>query len=226
VERAFACVFDVDDEPYTAEQLAKGLADFYVIVHTSFSATEQHPRWRVVVPTDRPMSEEEYARTWRFLAMRLEQANVKPHYGASSAAHAWAVPARPAGGFYAAHIFGGSRARIEEALGVIPPQEPLPEPEPTDPTTYDTRLARASKYLARMEPAISGSGGHAATMRAAVAMVRGFALQPSDALALLETEYNPRCQPAWSRWELHHKVRQAHQRGRMAFGALVNRRAA
>jgi hypothetical protein len=133
------------------------------------------------------------------------------------------VPARPPSGYYEARVLGGSLARVEDALDVIPPQEPLPEPERSNPATYEQRLARASKYLARMERAISGSGGHAATMRAAVAMVRGFALPPDDALALLEREYNPRCQPPWSQWELRHKVRQAHARGRMPFGALVDR---
>ena len=56
-------------------------------------------------------------------------------------------------------------------------------------------LERASKYLAKMEAAISGSGGHNACFRAACHLVLGFNLSADDAFALLWNEYNPRCSP-------------------------------
>lgn len=108
---------------------------------------------------------------------------------------------------------------------IVPPTEPLaPLPAwlfPRDvevtnlrasaPVTDDLhrRLVRASAYLTRMDPAIAGSGGHAATWRAVLAMVRGFGLSPDDALALLVADYNPRCKPPWSLRELRHKVQDA-----------------
>lgn len=70
-------------------------------------------------------------------------------------------------------------------------------------------LERASRYLAKMEPSVSGSGGHNACFGAAVAMVRGFALPEDAAYGLLMSEFNPRCAPAWSEREMRHKVRQA-----------------
>ncbi len=70
-------------------------------------------------------------------------------------------------------------------------------------------LHRASLYLEKMNPSISGSGGHGALWQAALAMVRGFELGQDDALHLLATEFNPRCQPKWSECELRHKVAQA-----------------
>jgi hypothetical protein len=74
-----------------------------------------------------------------------------------------------------------------------------------------------------MPGAISGSGGHATTFAAAVKMVRGFGLDPDDALALLVAIHNPLCAPAWSLPELKHKIRQAAQRGRLPFGFLADR---
>ena len=74
-----------------------------------------------------------------------------------------------------------------------------------------------------MPGAISGSQGHATTFRAAVAMVRGFGLEPDDALRLLVEAHNPQCAPPWSLPELRHKVRQATERGRMPFGEIVGR---
>ena len=70
-------------------------------------------------------------------------------------------------------------------------------------------IERASRYLAKMEASISGSGGHNAAFAAAVAMVKGFSLPAEVALRLLAEEYNPRCAPPWNDRELRHKVSQA-----------------
>jgi hypothetical protein len=55
-------------------------------------------------------------------------------------------------------------------------------------------------------------------------MVRGFGLEPDDALALLVEIHNPLCQPEWSLVELRHKVKSAMQRGRVPFGWLAEKR--
>lgn len=73
----------------------------------------------------------------------------------------------------------------------------------------ERRLQRARAYLAKLPAGISGSGGHAATFRAALALVRGFALDRDEALALLVEDFNPRCVPPWSRRDLVHKVESA-----------------
>lgn len=65
---------------------------------------------------------------------------------------------------------------------------------------------RAAAYLDRMPPSISGAGGHNALYAAALAVTHGFGVQPTRALALLETNFNPRCVPAWSTKELAHKI--------------------
>ena len=84
-----------------------------------------------------------------------------------------------------------------------------------------SRIERARLWLARVDPAISGSGGHRATFRAAVGLVRGFELDEETALYLLETEYSPRCKPPWPRSALVHKVRDA-SRARVAPGWLLD----
>ncbi len=224
--RGHALMFDVDDGT-TLAQIGRALDGLYALVHTTFSATEAEPdRYRVIVPLDAPVvTVEEHDRVWRWLASKIEAVGGVPEHSAKSAAQPFAVPARPPTGYYVARVFPGAFAAVDEALTVIPKPEPLPMPEREADDSHDRRLVRASKYLASMDPAISGSGGHAATMRAAVAMLRGFALQPADALRLLVAEYNRRCQPPWTERELAHKCRQAFQRGRMPFGALLERRA-
>lgn len=72
----------------------------------------------------------------------------------------------------------------------------------------DTRLSvieRARKYLDTIPGAVSGSGGHDQTFKAACALVLGFSLTKTEALILM-SEYNRRCEPKWTERELRHKV--------------------
>ena len=90
-------------------------------------------------------------------------------------------------------------------------------PQPDD-------VERARRYVAQMPPAISGQGGHNATLRVACVLVHGFALPPEQAWPLL-CEYNERCEPPWSERELRHKLEEAgrltthrHPRGYLLHG--------
>ena len=65
--------------------------------------------------------------------------------------------------------------------------------------------------MAKVPPAVSGSGGHNATYTAAVGLVHGFGLSEGDALALL-SGWNRSCQPPWTDRELIHKIRDAASR--------------
>lgn len=87
-----------------------------------------------------------------------------------------------------------------------------------------TTLERAALWLAKVPPAVSGSGGHSQTYTAAVGLVHGFGLSDTDAFALL-SDWNRSCQPPWQDRELLHKIRQANEkshskpRGHLAEGS-------
>lgn len=66
-------------------------------------------------------------------------------------------------------------------------------------------VERARKYMLRVEPAVSGQGGHNQAFRAACVLVCDFGLSRSDAKALL-TEWNQTCLPPWSEREIDHKL--------------------
>lgn len=72
----------------------------------------------------------------------------------------------------------------------------------------DAVLDRARKYVAKMPPAMSGSGGHNQTFSVACRLVLGFELGEADALSVMR-EYNARCQPPWTEKELMHKIKSA-----------------
>lgn len=69
-------------------------------------------------------------------------------------------------------------------------------------------VERARRYVGKIGPAISGSGGHTHTLLVAKALVKGFLLPHSDALALLE-EWNHGNTDKWTTGELEHKLRSA-----------------
>jgi len=105
---------------------------------------------------------------------------------------------------------GGEMVPMPEALLAqcrAAPKKPTLMVLSTAPTPSDI-VRRAEAYVARCEPAISGSGGHAQTLSVARALVSGFALQAGDALALL-SDYSARCSPPWSPKELEHKIQSA-----------------
>lgn len=72
-----------------------------------------------------------------------------------------------------------------------------------------TTKDRARAYIAKMPPAVSGSGGHVATFKTAVVLVRGFALDEEVAFGLLSDWNETHCQPKWTASDLRHKVREA-----------------
>jgi hypothetical protein len=182
-------------------------------------------RWRVGLMLSRVLpTVDEHDRVWRAGAALAEAHGLEPDRAARTAAHCFALPARHAGDAYQHVELTGALLDVAAALATFPAPEPLPEPERAERRgSYAHRLDRARAYLEKMPGAISGSGGHAATFKAAVAMVRGFGLEPDDALRLLIEIHNPLCAPPWSLGELRHKVRQAFQRARLPFGALADR---
>jgi hypothetical protein len=122
-----------------------------------------------------------------------------------------------------------SRTRLASApawLAKLIFREPssTPGPLPVRMPAHVDVVTRAQKWLEKADPAIQGQGGSNTCFRVTSRLVRGFILDEETALALLETVYNPRCSPPWSRRELKHKIKQAVARGNCAWGALLEQR--
>ena len=67
------------------------------------------------------------------------------------------------------------------------------------------RISRARAYLSRVDPAVSGQGGHNKVFYAASRLKQLFDL-PREAAWPVLCEYNERCQPPFSEKELTHKL--------------------
>lgn len=72
----------------------------------------------------------------------------------------------------------------------------------------DVLVRRARGYLAHVEGAISGQGGHRRTFRVACVLVQKFGLTIEQAFPLLQV-WNQTCEPPWSEKELLHKLQDA-----------------
>lgn len=113
-----------------------------------------------------------------------------------------------------------------QILDALDAERKPPPPPPTTPrnVSLKDRIARASAYLAKCQGAVSGSAGHSQTFSVAVALVRGFDLNPDLAYDLLLHEFNPRCSPPWSEKELRHKIDDAQHKADQTTGFLLDAR--
>jgi hypothetical protein len=218
---ADAIVLDLDHGA-SREWIAATFGELCGYAHTTKRSTAELQRWRVGVYLDRSVVGAEFPRVWRAVAELAERGGIEPDYAARDASRCWAAPS--AGQHYQAFELRGAFFDVDAALERFPPPAP-PEPSTYAPSSEDAsqRFERARRYLATMEPALAGSGGHAATFRAAAALVVGFALPPDAALDLLASDFNSRCSPPWSLRELRHKVKSAAKRSTRAHGWLADR---
>lgn len=86
-------------------------------------------------------------------------------------------------------------------------------------------VAACRAYLAKLPFAVSGAGGHPATLRAACECVR-FGLSDGDALALLREWNGTHCQPPWTEKELAHKLTDARRKAGRQVRTFTQPRAA
>jgi hypothetical protein len=73
----------------------------------------------------------------------------------------------------------------------------------------DLITRRVLPYLEKVDPAVSGKGGHDGTFWPARVVCWGFDLGCERGFEILRDHFNPRCQPAWSEAELRHKCHDA-----------------
>jgi hypothetical protein len=102
-----------------------------------------------------------------------------------------------------------------DRYAIAPPPAPAATPQtaqrrPTNRTDGPSAEERASRWLAKCEPAISGQRGHDKLLWAASVGPK-FDLSEGATLQLLKADYNPRCEPPWSDRELEHKIAEAYR---------------
>lgn len=78
-------------------------------------------------------------------------------------------------------------------------------------------ITRAQKHIDTLDPAVSGSGGHAATFRACRILVNDYNLSVDESWPIL-LSYNERCDPPWNEHTLRRKLEDAARRPKGNYG--------
>lgn len=224
VRRLCALVLDYDGGA-AVQGAAELWGGYYGLIHTTRKHTVEVHRFRVVLPLSRHVSPAEYARLWAWAYERATRAGHRLDASTRNVSRFWYLPGTKPGGAFEAVDLDGSPLDVDGTLLAFDARQrtnthPPPREGGASSSLLD-RMKRAKGYLARMDAAVAGQGGHAATWGAAVVLVRGFALDVHAALDLLEHEYNPRCNPPWSRRELEHKAVSAERDGKLPVGYLL-----
>lgn len=92
----------------------------------------------------------------------------------------------------------------------FPPRKEAEYPEIPLELPHDREFLcrRASKYMAKVPPAISGQRGHDQTFKAACILKCEFGLTDPEAISVL-AEWNRTCLPPWEEYDLKRKLREA-----------------
>jgi hypothetical protein len=185
-------------------------------IHTTKSHTDSVHRVRVVLPLARAVSRDEYARIWRWAALRSTGCPVDEQ--TKDASRFWYDPSAPAGAWRGARLTG-AMIDPDAILALVEP--PKLRTVPAAPARPTDRVKRASAYLAKLPAAVSGDHGHTTTWNAVAAVMFGFDLAVDETRHLITSEYNPRCDPAWSEKEIEHKLKDVSDRCTRERGYLL-----
>jgi hypothetical protein len=210
VQAVYALGLDCDDGSLTLEHAAVLLASYRALLYTTHSSMPSAPRWRAVVLFSRPVTAAEYDAIWSHAARHIGAAGIELDGATKDPSRLWYVPAAKPEAQYRFRGVNGAPLDVDALLAAASAERPEPpRSPPTDPTPGPS-AHRVRRYLAKMDPAISGAGGHCAAFRVACFIVAN-ASDPSEQEALF-AEYNTRCKPPWSRRELAHKLEDARKR--------------
>jgi hypothetical protein len=226
VQSVGAVGLDIDSTLASYDESVELWRPYVVNVHTTFSSTPSAPRFRVVLPTKRPMSPGEYVRVRRWCARRSNEAGQLTDDHASDASRLWFIPCVPPGGesHYRCSTVWGAPLDVDAVLGWEPELPSAPPPAAYVPVRAEaTTVERVRKYLDHCEPAISGAGGHTTTLLVAEKLTVGFLLPPDTAYALLAESWNLRCQPPWDERSLRRKCHESTKGSKLEPGSLLNK---
>ena len=231
VERVYMLGLDIDDpqpDPHAAMiRISDALGGVETYAYSTYSSEPGAYRIRAIIPYDAPATGDDHRASWSLVARVLARAGVGIDRACSDPARGYYVWARPPSGvYYHGHVDGdpwpvryaaeAERARLEREAKERARAAGLPPL-----ASAGNLTARARAYLAKCDPAISGSHGHDQTYLVALRLVRGFGLDVDTAYALMRAEYNPRCRPPWSERDLRRKVEQASRAERVGVGWLA-----
>ena len=207
-----ACVLDYDGGETSLEAALALWQGTMCFGHTSWSATSAKETFRVVLPYPRLLTVAEHERVRKYVWRTAQGAGHVLDKSCKDPSRLWYVGNN--GRHYRTLWQDGAPLDVDDILALTQVEELADEVVPegniitttvAEPGSREA-IEQARKYLDNKVSAVSGHHGHDTTRGVALALVWGFGLSEEQALSLMATDYNPRCQPSWSQKELAHKV--------------------
>lgn len=138
----------IPPERRTTIDAALALWDGYSrAVYTSWSHTPEHPKFRVLVETSRPMAADEFERVWRWMRARAAQAGHVIDVATKNPSRFWFLPRRREGRDFIFRRIEGKPLDINAILKEVQPESPPQKSE----WRANTRLAA---YIQELEASI------------------------------------------------------------------------
>lgn len=220
VQAVYAACFDFDKGESMATVLERVKPIGRGLLHTSRKHREQGhgDRFRVVFPLSRPVSWFEFEELWKRLAPAVGNVDPAP----KDASRFWYMPGTVTGAEWHAESWDGPEIDVDAWLRKPDPTVRAHAPVVVSRFERTNVEERARKYMAKMDPAISGQKGHDACWDVALVLCKGFSLSEDRAYSLL-CEFNTRCVPPWTERELKHKIKGALGANKVPSGFLLER---
>jgi hypothetical protein len=206
IKHVYGLVLDYDKGKPTFEAVAHLWRNFYGLVYTTKSHDIDSNRLRAVLPLSRPISPDEYDRLWQWAEQQARNVDLKTDGQAKDASRFWYVPTPPDNDTWRSLRLTGSVLDVDATLPLVdkPSLRVMPMPEIV---TDDIKVERARRYLSKIPGAVSGDAGHTRTFNAFAHVHIGFDIDIDTTLSIIQSDYNPRCDPPWSERELLHKAK-------------------
>lgn len=124
-----AITLDVDTPTAGFEMDAAMLLEHAYIIHTTYSSTPDHPRYRIIIPLDRPVAPDEYHTAAAALMQTLGESNFDP--GSVQPERYMFKPSESEPGFFSYTVREGEPAHVEDLLdGFQADLSNVPAPKP------------------------------------------------------------------------------------------------
>jgi P4 family phage/plasmid primase-like protien len=220
VEHVFGWALDLDklSQSQVDDVLTRFLEDGLAFVcYSTYSHSTNNPRLRVVGPLARPVAGKDWPPVWRAI---VDKYSPGADEQCKDCRRLYWAPIAPPG--VPTVLFDNPGAPLDPPAAkpaqptAAPPRVDLDSKEVIDSgrkverCPVDRTAFEHAEHLCRtLPPAVAGQGGSVALFRVARALVWGLELPCEQAEKLIGELYNSRCEPAWSKAEIDHKLADA-----------------
>lgn len=119
VEQVHALTLDFDQGDTTIENAERLFPKTKSVIYTTFSHTPEHPKLRVILPFERAVNAEEYARIWDWAAAQITKAGHVLDESARDASRFWYLPSHAPKAPYEWRELEGDEFDVGRALKAV-----------------------------------------------------------------------------------------------------------